>query len=138
MASSSTTSRRSPRPGRMVLGIAASSAATAACSGSSRSKVVPLSSTLLTSIRPPMLSMMRWHDTSPRPVPLGLVVKNGLNKRCNVASSMPMPSSLTRMRTCSSPCASRQCSATRLNLPPSGMAWMALSARFNSTCCNSV
>ena len=67
---------------------------------------------------------------SPRPVPWSTsrVVKNGRKICSRVAASMPVPVSTTTRRTTPSPRSVR-----RVSVPPSAMAWSALSTRLTST-----
>ena len=61
-------------------------------------KVVPLPTSLSTSIRPLCFSIMPHATASPRPVPLApLVEKNGSKIFCRLAAEMPHPVSLTRI-----------------------------------------
>ena len=83
---------------------------------------------------------------SPRPVPspTSLVVKNGSKMRARVASSMPAPVSRTSIAI-HGRAAGRAADVRRRHLlddarrdrrpsPPAGVAWIALTTRFVSTC----
>ena len=63
-------------------------------------KVVPLPGWLWTVMAPRCSWMMRRVMSRPRPVPLGLVVKNGSNRRAIFSAEMPMPLSLIVSRSC--------------------------------------
>ena len=90
-------------------------------------------------MRPRADSTMRLQDIKPSPVPLALVVKNGVNNCPRVASSMPVPSSDTRSTTYSWPSAATVGVADSVSCPPrSAMAWMPLRHRLIRHCWNSV
>ncbi len=100
-------------------------------------KVLPLPTSLSTSIRPPKLVTMSWQmgRPSPVPTPTGLVVKNGSNNRSRFSAAMPEPVSRTSMARPSAWGRVR----TRISLrstSPSGMAWAAFTSRFTITCPN--
>ena len=63
---------------------------------------VPLPISLSKPMSPPIAVMMRCEIARPRPVPtpIGLVVKNGVNRRCLVSADMPAPVSRIVMFTC--------------------------------------
>src|SRR6185437_1573200 len=120
-------------------GVGVPSASTDA--GSTTEKVLPLPSYERTSMRPPAPCTILWLIARPRPVPLSLVVKKGMNRFSSTFCDRPGPLSATVTSTNGSseplvPGRVPRPKRTRLETmirPRPFMAWDALRSRFIST-----
>src|SRR5947199_10749651 len=72
-------------------------------SGNDISKTVPSESVLARRNLPPSFSRIAWQIESPKPIPAGLVVKNGSNMRPRFSAVTPTPESRMESETSQSP-----------------------------------
>src|SRR5436309_4089397 len=101
--------------------------------GTVTSTRVPLPSSDWMLIVPPASQMIDRQIVNPRPLPFGLVVKNGSRTRERCSGAIPDPPSVMTITTPSS----RYWAAT-VSLPPRPVASRAFVSRFNSTCSSSL